>query len=88
MPNRTHELHVDSGKYTFLMFEGDYRIHIYRQGTPWHIVDKGQNAIFSLLAEAIDMKEELEKLQKLSKDAQDCAECADKSVGFESPFAE
>lgn len=64
MSNITYKLPVDSGKYTFLMYEGDWRIHVLRYNAPWLIIDKGHNAIFSLLYEAIEVKEELEKLKK------------------------
>lgn len=64
MSNITYKLPVDSGKYTFIMYEGDWRIHVLRYNAPWLIIEKGHNAIFSLLCEAIDTKEELEKLKK------------------------
>lgn len=72
MPNITYRLPVDNGKYIFLMYSGDWRIHVLRHEEPWLIIEKGYNAIFALLYECIEAKEELRKLKsKLETDDDD-----------------
>lgn len=56
---------VDDGKYTFLLKEGDWRIHVLRYGEPWLVFDRGTNAIFSLMAELEEAREKLSALTKV-----------------------
>ena len=49
-------IHVDNKKYTFIHKTGDYRIHILRYGDPWLVLEKGSNAIFSLMAEFEELR--------------------------------
>ncbi len=67
--NISYKLPVDSGKYTFIVYEGDWRIHVLRYSEPWMIIEKGHNAIFSLLYEAIEAKDELKALKDLEEKA-------------------
>lgn len=36
MANQEHRVSVDGGKYTFVIAEGDHRVAILRNGSPWH----------------------------------------------------
>lgn len=67
MSNVSHKVDVDSGKYTFIMYEHDYRIHVRRHGAPWLIIERGHNAVFALLMEFIENRKELEALQEKFK---------------------
>lgn len=67
MSNVLRKVDVESGRYTFIMYEHDYRIHVRRNGAPWMIIERGHNAIFSLLMEFIETRKELEDLQEKFK---------------------
>lgn len=47
---------VEDGKYTFVLKSNDYRVHVLRGGEPWHIIEQGCNAVWALVALAVDMK--------------------------------
>lgn len=47
-------LTIDHGKYTFILPEGDYRVHMLRHGEPWLVIEQGSKAIWSLVYDAID----------------------------------
>lgn len=47
----TGPVEVDDGKYTFLIPDGDCRVHILRHGLPWLIIEQGCSAIQSLIQE-------------------------------------
>ncbi len=40
---------VGDGKYTFILYEKDYRVHCLRYGEPWLIFAKGHKAILALM---------------------------------------
>jgi len=42
---------VSDGKYTFISYVDDWRIHCLRYGEPWMIFEKGHKAISSLMHE-------------------------------------
>lgn len=50
-PEVTEDIQVSGGKYTFEKHEGDWRIHVLRHDEPWLIIEKGHNAISSLMSE-------------------------------------
>jgi hypothetical protein len=47
----SQEIPVDGGKYTFVVPEGDWRVHILRGGEPWVVISEGHKAIQALLGE-------------------------------------
>lgn len=47
-------LTIDNGKYTFILPEGDYRVHVLRHGEEWLVIEQGSKAIWSLVYDAID----------------------------------
>jgi len=47
----TGPVKIDNGKYTFLVPDGDYRVHVLRHGEPWLIIEQGCSAIQSLIQE-------------------------------------
>lgn len=76
----TYRLSVDGTKYTFIMYEGDWRIHVQRYGTPWVIIEQAHNAIFALLYESIEAKDELAALKKLVEITKVLKPSADKNA--------
>ncbi len=42
---------VADGKYTFIVAEQDYRIHILRHGEPWLVLSAGSGAVLALMLE-------------------------------------
>jgi len=51
------------GKYTFIRYKEDYRVHCLRYGEPWMIFEKGCNAIAALMNDYEEILELLEKLK-------------------------
>lgn len=60
---------LENGKYTFISYENDYRVHCLRYGKPWHIYEMGNRALDALMSEVEKMKTELdsrdEKINRL-----------------------
>ena len=58
---------ISLGKYTFRVEDGDYKIHVDRYTSiDWMVFSKGHGAIYSLMAEFIDMREQLRKYQAMA----------------------
>lgn len=57
------------GKYRFFVPVGDYKVHVYRHGEPWLVLEQGSKAILGLM---MDLELAREKLA--ARDA--CAVCA------------
>jgi hypothetical protein len=51
------------GKYTFVINE-EYQVEILRYGDPWREFPLGDNAVYALVAHAIELEAENAKLKK------------------------
>lgn len=49
---------VYDGKYEFVSPSDDWRIHILRYGEPWIILEEGHNAIWQLMFELDELRNE------------------------------
>ncbi len=54
---------VDDGKYTFSVPEGDWRVHVLRHNEAWLIIEKGHNAIASLMDELQEARDKIAELE-------------------------
>ena len=44
---------VSEGKYTFITYKDDYRVHCLRYGEPWMIFTEGHKALSALISETL-----------------------------------
>ncbi len=86
MPNINSKLSVSGNKYTFVTYDGDYRIHVLRHSEPWLIIERGHNAIWALLHECIDAKEELARLKSMIDVDEDDDELFDDHPGIPDSY--
>ena len=48
---------VDSGKYTFVIRDGDYIVRVLRYGDKWLSIEAGSNAVYALVDEIIEARQ-------------------------------
>ena len=53
---REIEISVSEGKYTFVIYKGDYKVYCLRYGQVWMVFERGYRAIASLLREFQDLR--------------------------------
>ena len=59
------KISVSDGKYTFIMKEGDWKIHVNRYNEPWLVIEQGHKAISSLILRVIELEKALKTSVKL-----------------------
>lgn len=58
------KIEVLGGKYTFILPEGDWRVHVLRYGEKWLVIESGHKAVFALMGEVEELREEVIRLRK------------------------
>lgn len=63
-PQFSAKVEVNDKKYTFIVPEGDWRVHVLRYGEEWLVIEQGHNAVLALMMEVEELREELDKLRE------------------------
>lgn len=64
------EMHIEvyDGKYTFIQYKKDWKVHCLRYNEPWMVFEEGNGAILALM---LEYQEKQEQIQKLEREAHD-----------------
>lgn len=58
------QVDVENGKYSFVTMSDDWRIHVWRFGEPWVIIDLAPKAIIVMMGELERAREEISLLKQ------------------------